>query len=171
MAAWEAGRNLKPHVYAHMAGSVVWNSRVSWIASDRSSAQIPCAEVASALAEVQALLSLPENYIEALGRLGAAFAAYEAKTGHAAILVGGAAAAIHTDGAFMSADFDVVAGADQAFAEAMSAAGFVADDKAVHGLGWYHPDYPELGVEQVSGAFFDGRGDRDRCLRLVLQGN
>lgn len=114
-------------------------------------------------------MSLPENYINALGRLGAAFAAYEASTGHTAILVGGAAAAIHTDGAFMSADFDVVAGADQAFADAMAAAGFVPDEKAVHGLGWYHPAYPSFGVEQDSGGFFDGRGERDRCLRLVVE--
>ena len=51
----------------------------------------------------------------------------------------------------------------------MLASGFVADDKAVHGMGWYHPAYPAFAVEQVSGGFFDGRGERDRCLRLILQ--
>lgn len=60
-----------------------------------------------------------------------------------AVLVGGAAAAIHTDGAFMSADFDIVASNDEAFARAMAASGFIEDDKAPHGLtGWYHADHP-----------------------------
>lgn len=117
-------------------------------------------------------MSLPPEYLAALGPLAKAFSAYEAATGNPPILVGGAAAAIHTDGAFMSADFDVVAGNDVAFEEAMSCAGFVKDDKAVHGLnGWYHPKHPQFAVEQVSGRYFDGRGDRARCLKLSIGGN
>lgn len=114
-------------------------------------------------------MSLPPEYLAALFPLAVAFSAYEAKTGHPAVLVGGAAAAIHTDGAFMSADFDVVAGNDTAFEHAMAAAGFVDDDKAVHGRGWYHPDHPQFAVEQVSGGYFDGRADRARCLRLTVR--
>ncbi len=115
-------------------------------------------------------MALPPDYLAALGPLADAFAAYESATGSVAILVGGAAAAIHTDGAFMSADFDVVAPYDRAFAEAMATAGFVDDEKAVHGLGgWYHPDHPQFAVEQVSGGYFDGLGEKERCLKLSMR--
>lgn len=114
-------------------------------------------------------MSLPPEYLAALDPLAVAFSAYEAATGNPAILVGGAAAAIHTDGAFMSADFDVVAGNDAAFERAMAAAGFVNDHKAVHGRGWYHPYHPQFAVEQVSGGYFDGRADRARCLKLTVR--
>ena len=115
-------------------------------------------------------MSLPPEYIAALAELGEAFAAYESNTGRRAVLVGGAAAAIHTQGEFMSADFDVVAGLDDAFAAAMSTTGFVEDSVVGHGtLGWFHPDYPQFPVEQVSGGYFDGRGDRERCLKLVVR--
>lgn len=70
----------------------------------------------------------------------------------------------------MSADFDVVAGDDTAFALAMAAAGFVDDEKALHGQGgWYHPDHPQFAVEQVSGGYFDGRADKARCLKLTVR--
>lgn len=115
-------------------------------------------------------MSLPSEYLAALAPLADAFAAYETATGSVAVLVGGAAAAIHTDGAFMSADFDVVAGNDIAFNDAMAAAGFLDDDKAKHGLGgWYHPEHPQFAVEQVSGGYFDGRGDKRRCLKLTVR--
>lgn len=116
-------------------------------------------------------MSLPEAYLAALAELGEAFASYEAATGAVAVLVGGAAAAIHTDGEFMSADFDVVAGDDAAFDKSMTAAGFVDDPKGIHGDGgWYHPAHPQFAVEQVSGGYFDGRGDKKRCLKLNIRG-
>jgi hypothetical protein len=115
-------------------------------------------------------MALPPDYLAALGNLAKAFAAYEAETGASAVLVGGAAAAIHTAGAFMSADFDIVAASDDAFARAMAAAGFQSDPKAGHGLGgWFHPDSPAYAVEQVSGGYFDGRGDKARCVKLVVR--
>jgi len=115
-------------------------------------------------------MSLPPEYLAALGPLADAFSAYEKATGREAVLVGGAAAAIHTDGAFMSADFDVVAGDDIAFGKAMAAAGFVDDEKAMHGQGgWYHPAHPQFAVEQVSGGYFDGRADKARCLKLTVR--
>lgn len=114
-------------------------------------------------------MSLPPEYLAALEPLAEAFSAYESATGHPAILVGGAAAAIHTDGAFMSADFDVVASNDFAFESAMASTGFVDDEKAVHGRGWYHLDHPQFAVEQVSGGYFDGRADRARCLKLIVR--
>jgi len=84
-------------------------------------------------------MSLPLEYLAALAPLANAFAVYEAETGWTAVPVGGAAAAIHTDGAFMSADFDVIAENDIAFDNAMAAAGFLDDEKAIHGQGgWYH---------------------------------
>lgn len=115
-------------------------------------------------------MALPDDYLGALGKLADAFAAYEAETGSTPVLVGGAAAAIHTGGAFMSADFDIVAAADDAFAHAMEATGFLPDSKSGHGLGgWYHPEFPRYAVEQVSGGYFDGRGERERCLRLTVR--
>lgn len=114
-------------------------------------------------------MSLPPEYLAALAPLADAFSTFERATGKVAVLVGGAAAAIYTDGAFMSADFDVVAGDDAAFDKAMAAAGFVDDDKAVHGQGgWYHPAHPQFAVEQVSGGYFDGRADKARCLKLTV---
>ncbi|CDO34170.1 hypothetical protein [Novosphingobium sp. KN65.2] len=115
-------------------------------------------------------MTLPREYLAALAPLADAFSAYELTTGNHAVLVGGAAAAIHTDGAFMSADFDVVAGNDGAFSEAMHAAGFEEDEKALHGLrGWYHPAHPQFAIEQVSGGYFDGLGDRERCIKLIVR--
>lgn len=115
-------------------------------------------------------MSLPPEYLAALVPLADAFSAYEKATGSVAVLVGGAAAAIHTDGAFMSADFDVVAGNDAAFDQAMATAGFVDDEKALHGQGgWYHPAHPQFAVEQVSGGYFDGRADKTRCLKLTVR--
>lgn len=115
-------------------------------------------------------MALPPDYLGALARLAEAFTSYEAATGAAPVLVGGAAAALHTGGAFMSSDFDIVATADDAFAEAMASAGFLPDtESARHGSGgWYHPDFPSFGVEQVSGGYFDGKGDKSRCLRLAV---
>jgi len=113
--------------------------------------------------------TIPGAFLSVLARLADAFSAYEETTGRPAILVGGAAVAIHTDGAFMSADFDILALDDDGFFRAMDHAGFLRDPAAGHGLGgWYHPDHPEYAVEQVSGSFFDGRGDRHRCLRLQI---
>lgn len=115
-------------------------------------------------------MALPPDYVGALGNVAKAFAAYEANTGNVAVLVGGAAAAIHTAGTFMSADFDVVAASDDAFADAMASAGFLSDPQAVHGFcGWYHPEFPAYAVEQVSGGYFDGRADKARCLKLIVR--
>ena len=114
-------------------------------------------------------MALPDDYLDALGAVGEAFAVYEASTGRVAILVGGSAAAIHTQGAFMTGDFDVIAGDDIAFDDAMLAAGF-EHDSGPHGSGgWFHPAHPRYGVEQVSGRYFDGKGDRDRCVKLTVR--
>ena len=118
------------------------------------------------------MTDLPGDYHAALTLLANAFVTYEAKTGVSAILVGGSATAISTGGAFMSEDFDVVAGNDAAFGEAMAAHGFERESPAVHGLvAWYHPDFQRFAVEQVSGGYFDGKADRTKCLKLAINGD
>jgi hypothetical protein len=112
-------------------------------------------------------MPLQDGYIAALEQLGTAFQTYYQRTGHHAVLVGGAATAIYTAGAFPSGDFDIVAANSPAFDEALLQAGFRREDRAGHLLvGFYHPGHPEYGFQQVSGALFDGRADRDR-LRVL----
>ena len=115
-------------------------------------------------------MSLPADYLAVLEHLGRAFLAYRRATSTDAVLVGGAATALSTAGAFMSADFDVVAAEDQAFAAAMKHAGFIAENGTGHlAGGFYHPNYSHYAVEQVTGPVFDGLADRRRMLRLVLK--
>lgn len=116
-------------------------------------------------------MAFPTDYVSLLERLAEAFTRYEAETGIAPMLVGGAATAILTAGAFMSGDFDIVAGNDEAFARAMEAAGFQIDARTGKLLGgFYHPAFPEYGVELVSGPAFDGRADWTRVLKPVFRG-
>lgn len=116
-------------------------------------------------------VSFPTDYVTLLEKLAEAFTRYEAETGISPILVGGAATAILTAGAFMSGDFDIIAGNDAAFARAMEAAGFRIDARVGRLLGgYYHPDFPEYGVELVSGPAFDGRADWARVLKPVFRG-
>lgn len=114
-------------------------------------------------------MPLPDGYIAALALLGRVFRAYQARTGHSAVLVGGAATAIYTAGMFPSGDFDVVAGSTSAFDEVMFEHGFVREDRAGHLLvGFYHPDHPGYGFQQVTGPLFDGRSDRGRLVRFAV---
>lgn len=117
-------------------------------------------------------MAFPSGYVELPERVAEAFSIYEAKTGIAPLLVGGAAAAILTAGAFMSGDFDIIAENDEVFADAVVQGGFVADERVgrLRG-GFYHPDHPEYGVELVSGPPFNGRMDRSRLLRPVFRNN
>lgn len=117
-------------------------------------------------------MTFPADYIPLLEILAVAFTRYEAETGVAPVLVGGAATAILTAGGFMSGDFDIVAGNDAAFARAMEFAGFQPEERLGHLLGgFYHPDFPEYGVELVSGLLFDGRAERQRVLQPVFRNN
>jgi hypothetical protein len=105
-------------------------------------------------------MSLNEDYLAALETLAVACDRYRAATGGEAVLVGGAATAILTDGAFMSGDFDLVAPADHAFETAMLEAGFLKEHRPGFVLrGFYHPDHPDYGFEPVSGQLFDGKSD------------
>lgn len=117
-------------------------------------------------------MALSEGYLAVLERLGRVFDAYHWHTGSRAILVGGAATAIYTAGAFSSADFDIVAAASEAFDAALIAEGFRREDRLGHlRVGFYHPDYPEYGFQQVSGRLFDGRADQNRLVILPTNGN
>jgi hypothetical protein len=112
-------------------------------------------------------MPLPRDYLAALEVLGRVFVAYKAKTGHSAVLVGGAATAIYTDGAFMSGDFDVVAASDEHLADAFARFGFQKEDRAGRlRFGYYHPGIPDYGFQQVTGPLFDGRADGGRLLRF-----
>lgn len=115
-------------------------------------------------------MAFPIDYVAMLGALAVAFTRYESETGIPPLLVGGAATAILTAGAFMSGDFDIIAGNDEAFARAMDSAGFKLDGRPARLLGgYYHPEFPEYGVELVSGPAFDGRSDRQRVLQPVFR--
>jgi hypothetical protein len=113
-------------------------------------------------------MSLPDDYLAVLEHLGRAFAQYRRMTTSDAVLVGGAATALRTSGAFMSADFDVVAADDEAFSRAMIHAGFIAEGGTGHLAGGFrHPQHRNYVVEQVSGPLFDGLADPRRMIRLV----
>lgn len=82
------------------------------------------------------------------------------------ILVGGAVVEFDTAGLMFSGDLDLVSSADEAVNDALLAVGFRREDRP----GWkrggfYHPDLP-IGVELVSGGYFDGQADRAR-VRVV----
>ena len=114
------------------------------------------------------MAGLPDDYFEALELLARAGARHRRETGLRVVIVGGAAAAFHTQGAILSGDFDIVA--DIGFETALLAEGFRREDRAGRMLrGYYHPRLPRLGFELVSGALFDGRSGRDRCLRVIIR--
>ena len=117
-------------------------------------------------------MALPDDYIEVLSTLGSAATLYRNETGGEMVLVGGGATSVLTGGSFHSADFDMVAMMDDAFERAMLATGFRHEDRSGHLLiGYYHPDHPGYGVQQVSGDLFQGRADRRRLVQLKLQGS
>ena len=114
-------------------------------------------------------MALPDSYLAILDCLARACSTYRERTGSSVVLVGGAATALYTDGEFLSCDFDVIAGADDEFAAAMLLHGFKREDRPGHLLvGFYHPDHPGYGVQQVTPPLFDGRSDLSRLVRLSV---
>lgn len=109
-------------------------------------------------------------FLAALSVLARAFQTYAERTGADAILVGGASVIILTGGQFFSGDFDFLAADDSQMAECLADNGFVREDRAgfLH-AGWYHPEHPLFGFQQVSGSLFDGRTERSRMLRVSLR--
>lgn len=114
-------------------------------------------------------MSLPEPYLNLLGRLASAFDAYEKATGHSPVLVGGGAVAIQTLGAFMSGDFDLFAPNDAVLDSCLLNAGFMAEERVGRLKGGYHhPLFPEYGIEAISGQLFDGRAESGRLIRITF---
>lgn len=110
------------------------------------------------------------EFLEALGLLAQACGRVRAAGRAEPILVGGAVVEWLTGGAICSGDFDFVAAAPEAFAGALVSAGFVRGDGLRLRTGcFWHPRLP-LGVEMVSGAYFDGRGERARARRVEAPG-
>jgi hypothetical protein len=115
-------------------------------------------------------MAIPETYLALLEVLASAFQRYEAATGHSPVLVGGGAVAVQTQGAFMSGDLDLYAPSDAALETALLQSGFAREERQGRlAGGFYHPDYPEYGVEAISGQLFDGRSDRTRLIRVMFQ--
>jgi hypothetical protein len=70
------------------------------------------------------------EFAEALKLLARAFTIYAERTTDAAVLVGGAAVEYYTGSRITTGDFDVIAGNDEAFADAVEAVGFRREDRA-----------------------------------------
>lgn len=108
------------------------------------------------------------EFVAALELLAQACGLMRAAGAPLPILVGGAVVEFDTGGAIVSGDFDFAGGDDAGFRAAMLAVGFVQEDRRGRLLrGYYHPDLL-IGVELVSGDYFDGRADRQRVRIIEL---
>ena len=88
----------------------------------------------------------------------------------APVLVGGAAAELYSGSAINTGDFDVVTGRQQAFEDALFAAGFARPIGQGHTFtGMVHPEL-SFGFEVVSSVLLDGAAERDR-VRLFAAGD
>ncbi|TCZ64340.1 hypothetical protein [Roseicella aquatilis] len=84
------------------------------------------------------------------------------------ILVGGAVVEFDTGSRITSGDFDFVTAHEDAFAEALLAVGFLRENRRGRlKRGFYHPGMV-IGVEIVSGQYFEGQADRGRVRILAL---
>jgi hypothetical protein len=114
-------------------------------------------------------MALTPEYLAALELLGRVCEKYRIKTGAPAYLVGGAAVAIMTAGAFPSFDFDLVVASDEEFEAILLAHGFKREDRPGWlRFGYYHPEHPAFGWQLVTGPLFDGRSDRTRAVRFEV---
>lgn len=108
------------------------------------------------------------EFIAGLGLLARAGALLAAQGVPLPILVGGAVVEFDTASQIHSGDFDLVTADDEAVAQALLAVGFRREDRRGWKKGGFcHPDLP-IGVELVSGGYFDGKADRARLRLLTL---
>jgi hypothetical protein len=72
----------------------------------------------------------------------------------------------------MSGDLDLYASNDEALDQCLLEAGFLADERVgrLRG-GYYHPRFERYGIESISGQLFDGLVERDRLIRISLDGD
>jgi hypothetical protein len=106
------------------------------------------------------------EFIEAMGLLARACDELAARGCQRPIVVGGAAVEFYTGGAIMSGDVDFFTDWQQEFENILVSLGFRREDRIGHFLrGLYHPTL-DIGVEVVSGEFFDGHADQTK-VRLV----
>ena len=112
-------------------------------------------------------MALPPKFADVLTLLGRAFEEYQRISGARAVLVGDAAVCLFTDGGYVSGDFDVVAASNDVLDLALANQGFRKEDRSGRiRRGYYHPKYPQYGIDSVSGALFDGLSDPHK-LRVV----
>ncbi len=114
----------------------------------------------------------PERYrpafAAALDLIAQALARVRAAGASLPVLVGGAVVEIDTASAVCTGDFDLLGGDEAAMAAALTAVGFMREVRQGHKLGgWHHPE-SGIGVAFISGAYFDGRGDRARIRLLAM---
>jgi len=113
----------------------------------------------------------PPDFVEALKILASASQEVAALGLPGAILVGGAAVEIWTNGRYVSGDFDLVTSDSEPLERALIARGFRREDRSGRLLrGLYHPTLG-IGIEFVSGPLFDGRSDCNRLWSFDLGDN
>src|SRR5688572_9363723 len=96
------------------------------------------------------------EFVEALHLLASAIEKLRHSGAALPILVGGAAVEFYTGGSVTTGDFDLVAPDQDATENALVEVGFRREDRPGHlSRGLYHPQL-NIGVEVVSGRFFDG---------------
>lgn len=106
------------------------------------------------------------EFVAALEKIAQACSIMKGRQQVLPILVGGAVVEFDTGSAIASGDFDFVADDAEGFASALLAVGFRREDRQGRLLrGFHHPDLL-IGVEIVSGGYFDGFADRQR-IRIV----
>lgn len=114
-------------------------------------------------------MGFSDDYLSALIAVAGVFRRYRLVAGVDAVLVGGAAVNVLTDGSFHSGDFDIQALDDDALDAAFLEEGFIREDRQGQlRFGYYHPAHPLFGFQQVSGALMDGRTDRKRLQRIRI---
>ena len=114
--------------------------------------------------------SLSPDYYQMLELLGRAMHTLRTKYKHRAVLVGGAAVELYTEGRYSTGDFDVHFEDTRLFSKVLNKFGFINESGPGKLLNrWYHPECITYGIQVVSGYLFDGLSETNR-LRLIKIG-
>ena len=106
------------------------------------------------------------EYVQALALLAKASTMVRSGGGPVPVLVGGAVVEFDTASQIVSGDFDFVSADEKPFVEALVELGFERSDGLASRTGALLHPMLGIGVEFVSGAYFDGKADKGR-IRLV----